>query len=124
MCTTSIDDSRVSYVGGRVDANRARRHLRDGNNIGEFAHGHPMMVGDDLALDHRDHRITSAKAEETDEEKGIEELEVNHNKEIDSSTIPHPMRRDWLRLRLAVMSRILRVNPPFSLVRGVGSEAY
>jgi len=35
-----------------------------------------MVVGDDLALNHGDHRVTTTKAEEANEEEGIEELKV------------------------------------------------
>ena len=73
-----IDDSGVAYVGGGVDADRTGRHLRYGHDVCELAHRHPMVVGDDLALNHGDHCITTAEAEEADEEEGIEELKVDH----------------------------------------------
>ena len=39
-----------------------------------------MVIRDDLALNHRDHCISTAEAEEADEEEGIEELEEYHSK--------------------------------------------
>ena len=53
MRATSIDDGRVAYVGGGVDADRPGRHLRHGHDIGELTHRHPVMVSDDFTLYHR-----------------------------------------------------------------------
>ena len=79
MGTASVDDSGVADVCGGVDADGAGRHLRHGDDVRELTHGHPMVVRNDLTLNHRDHGVTAAEAEEADEEEGVEELKVEHN---------------------------------------------
>ena len=51
-----------------------------------------MMVGDDLTLNHGDHRIATTKAEEADEKESVKELKVYHTKVIASPLIP-PSKR-------------------------------
>jgi hypothetical protein len=79
MLSASVDDGGISDVGGGIDANRTRCHLRDGNDIRELTHRHPMVVRDDLTLNHRDHGIATAEAEEAYEEEGVEELKEDHS---------------------------------------------
>lgn len=76
--TSCIDDGGVAYVGGGIDANGSGCHLRDGDDVGEFTHRHPMVVRDDFALYHREHGIATAETEEAYEEEGDEELEKEH----------------------------------------------
>ena len=73
---TAVDDGGVAYVGGGIDADGTGGHLRHGDDVGELTHGHPVVVGDYLTLDHGDHGVAAAEAEEADEEEGVEELEV------------------------------------------------
>ena len=78
MWGTGIDDGGVAYVGGGVDANGTGCHLGHGHDVGKLSHRHPMVVGHYLALNHGEHGITATETEESDEEKGVEELEVEH----------------------------------------------
>ena len=78
MGTASVDDSGIAYVGSGVDAYGAGCHLRHGDDIRELTHRHPMVIRHDLTLNHGDHGISAAEAEEADEEEGVEELKVEH----------------------------------------------
>ena len=54
-------------------------YLRNGHDIRELAHRHPMVVRHNLALNHGDHCVATAETEEADEEEGVEELEEDHS---------------------------------------------
>ena len=41
----------ITTIGGGVDADRTRCHLRDGDDIGKLLHRHPMILGYHLSLD-------------------------------------------------------------------------
>lgn len=73
-CIASIDERRVADISGAIDADGSRSALADSHNVGELSHCHPMIMSHDLALNHGNHGITSAKTEETDEEEGPEKL--------------------------------------------------
>lgn len=77
MCATCVDNGGVAHVSGGVDANGAGCHLRDSHDIGKLAHCHPMVVRNNLTLNHRQHGIASTESEEANEEERIEKLEVD-----------------------------------------------
>lgn len=52
--------------GSCVDADRSRCHLRDGENINEFAHAQPVIGIDDAGLDKRHGCIAAADTEDAD----------------------------------------------------------
>ena len=62
----------------RVDGDRPRRHLRDGDKVGEFRHTEPAVLRDDLCLDERHGRVTAAEAEQADLQKAPEQLQQDH----------------------------------------------
>ena len=64
----------ISAVGGRVDADRPRCHLRDGNDVGKLGRAEPMMSKDGLGLYQRQHSVSSTESEESDDEEGVEEF--------------------------------------------------
>ena len=82
MGTASVDNGGVAHVSGGINSNRTGRHLRDSYDIRELAHRHPMVVRNNLTLDHRDHCVAASKTEEADEEEGVEELEVYQGGEV------------------------------------------
>ena len=65
----------IADVGGAVDADGARRHLRDGDDVGEHLAGNPSRIHH-LALDEREHRVTPAEAEQADFQVGPDEFQV------------------------------------------------
>ena len=73
-----IDYGHISDIGGRVYANRARCHLADGHNVRELSGGEPVVVMDDIALDHGQHGITAAKTEKANLEESDEKLQEYH----------------------------------------------
>ena len=65
-------------VGGRVDADGARRHLRDGNHVGKLGRREPVVVDHRLGLDERQHAVATAKAEEANLEERDKEAQEYH----------------------------------------------
>ena len=59
-----MNHSRVTSVGGTVDADRTWRRLADGYDIREFIDCHPMMLVHDFVLNERQHRIATSKVED------------------------------------------------------------
>ena len=56
----------IADVGRAVDRDRPRRHLRNGDDIGQFAVRNPLVADHHLVLDQRQHRITAAETEKAD----------------------------------------------------------
>ena len=62
----------VANVGGAVESDRARGHLGNGQDVGEYAFAYPSLGDDYLALYDTDNGISSAHGEQPDQEKGPE----------------------------------------------------
>ena len=69
--------SRISNVGGAVDADGSRRDLAHGNDVHKLLLRHPAVLLH-LDLNKRQDSQTSAEAEETYLEERYEELKVEH----------------------------------------------
>ena len=67
-----------SYKGGRIHRYRSRRHLGNGNQIREFIHSQPSMLGYYLTLNQRHGRISPSDAEHPYLQKAPEQLKINH----------------------------------------------
>ena len=61
-----VVNRRVADVGRAVDANRPRRHLRDGDDVGKFLEGYPAVAIDHVGLDKRQHGVAPAETEDAD----------------------------------------------------------
>src|SRR5699024_2182907 len=67
-----------AHKGGRVDGDGPRRHLGDGDKVGEFRHGEPAVPVHDLPLEEGDGRIPAPEAEQPDLQKAPKQLQVDH----------------------------------------------
>ena len=85
-----------AHEGRGIDGDGARRHLGNGDEIREFAHGKPAVGVHHLSLNQRHGRVAAAEAEKADLQKTQEELQINHFR---SSLLI------WIRVR-AVPSRM------------------
>ena len=78
MASSGLVDDFISDIGSAVDPEWPRGHLGYGHNVCESAFCEPGMGGDYLCLDERQHGVTSANGEYTDDEKHPEKLEEKH----------------------------------------------
>ena len=79
MSGAGIRDHLIAHIGGAVDPDRSRSHLRNGHNVSECAFSQPSVDGDNLCLDEGEHRIASSESEEPYDEEHPEELQVKFN---------------------------------------------
>ena len=63
---------RIAAVSRRIDADGARRHLRNRHNVREFRRREPLVLHDGLGLDEREHSVAAAETEEADLEESDE----------------------------------------------------
>ena len=68
----------IAAIGGGVDADRSRCHLRDGDDIGKFSHRHPMILCHHLSLDKGYHRIATSESEDANLYEYDEKLKKYH----------------------------------------------
>ena len=68
---------RITDVRGAVDDNRSGRHLRDGNDVGKFAHREPSVRLHHFILHHRQHGVPSTETEQPDFKKREKQFEIN-----------------------------------------------
>lgn len=55
-----------AYIGGAINADRAWRHLTDGDDVGKLLRGEPTMDSDYLGLDQGEHGVAASKAKQAD----------------------------------------------------------
>ena len=88
------DDRRIIYQGvattapgkrqfdadkcGRIDGNRAWRHLRNGDEIGELGKRQPLMQIHDLVFNKRNGRHAAADTKNTNLEKAPKKFDKSH----------------------------------------------
>ena len=98
----------IAREGGRVDRDRSRGHLRDGDDVDVLVRREPAHGLDDFVFDKADSRVASAEAERTD----LDEGQAHPKNEIHRSNLPSLPRRQpscsSLRCRRQERSRPLR----------------
>ena len=62
----------------RINGNRPRGHLGNGNEIRKFCHTQPSVVSDNLALDQGHGRISTAKAKQTNLKEAPKQFKIDH----------------------------------------------
>ena len=74
VAVAGIVNGGVAAVGGRVNADWAGGHLRDGHDVGELCRREPVVVHHRLGLYERKHAVAAAESEQTYLEECIEQL--------------------------------------------------
>ncbi len=78
MSVARILDGGIAAVGGGVDADGTRRHLRDGDDIGKLCRRQPVVVLHRLVLNQRQHAVSPSESEEADLKERDKQIEKNH----------------------------------------------
>ena len=52
---------RITAISGRIDADGAWGHLRNGDDIGKFGRRKPLMMDNRLGLYERQHAVTATE---------------------------------------------------------------
>ena len=75
MARAGLMQDLIADVGGAVDSDWARGHLRDGHDVGEGTFREPPMGHDNLSLDKGKHGVAATEREEPDDKEHPEKLE-------------------------------------------------
>ena len=78
----AVDHGGVADISGSIDADGARRHLADGEYIGELADRKPIVFHHHLVLDKCNHRVSTAESEDANFEERQEDADEKHRSRI------------------------------------------